>query len=541
MLKKISLLFVFLFVSGRVMACAGPGPSVGGCSPNVTVDVISSSAKARIEKLNNDFTEAGDLWVESVKASEKAEIEAIKAITTNMLETLGRSAEQEVEDELTITSELKSAASTYQGNLLEEKAKMNASSLIKYSEEVDLILNQLESGAGDPPAIIISNLKEYDEGSVLLEVKTIEGKKQGCDNCVTLKQVTPSNNLNLMWKECSTAKRRSIEAEQAIISNVMSTVLQDKTTAASLSVANKGADAVKLIKSQLSISCSVDDYNANQCLEDVEPEQYVEELTKMSIIDGGNVSASSFLSPSCYQNVFEGEMSDQEKQTLCQLNTNLDGTEELVVQDSGGKPLKAERIVPLVSTYRTSSQAQASQDFLSNVIYKTNYESPTSAELANPKKVPFKQAFYSRVAKLNFAENSFLNAYYSRLGVDLTKKVLESDGRLNYKDYQMESFKGASKIDNSKFEQEELEKQLNSGDIFEADSLENETVELDAAQSKLNVIKGMHSLLRKDFEEILFLERMELNIALLLSQEINNKDMINDLKRCREEPNKCFN
>ena len=517
--NKIGYFLSLLLLSGAsYAACPPPGPSSDSCKPEKIVENITGSAMSAVQEVVQTISESGESLAKKVAETQAQEQSVLSAIGETVIKGLGTSVEQDVNDQLEIEKVIITQKNEHQGEMLyrEWLAKNKVFEADDTPEEMELIIEQLESLKGESPAKVIMLLKGvYDDGGQTIETMTLAGRKEGCsqgDGCSFSKNVNPGRKLAVAFSECSKLKKNHQAKVMSASSKIMASVEAFENQKKAFERSSPYSESLSKTVAEKDLSCSFEEKRAGLCKLDLTDEEYLDGVNKLKFGENWNVSMSNFSNPSCVSPL-ANQLSDDDSDLLPLCGSVLSNAEGV-----------SESEMKINNTYRTSAQALGAIDYVNNVVSssfvtnKTNFASKTEEAL-------FKQAYYSRVANLSLARTALMDTFSRRVG----PKVLEAwqTGSLNKGNFVQEEPKSESAYDI-----------LNN-------RITNEYIEANSSASvSSNFDKKVASSLalnnRISYQNIQLNENIELLLAALLASDVNSIKSINALNACREDENQCF-
>lgn len=533
-----------------------------GCTGVKSVDTLEGSAASLIEGIKNDIRAAGKEVKNQMKENAAAQMDVISAGDEQIVKTIIDTANTQIKDELNMKRAFLDMEMDYMAELKERevRAKNAPMDLDDTAEEVKFMLHELETTDKDHAQEVIAEMQsKYPDGKLIPvkikagnSVSTVTGEacpdydpaKPTVEGCFYPHKAFPATKIAKYFDECSRAKRRVVSSAKKAAA--------EKTTAAQVQKSQnefaKSSTRVKdsvlnaKIVNQAQIGCNPQDFMKKFCLPQIgDKGAYVEKVVANEIVPNGNISSVNLFKPPAVGSVdgeFADNLTDEEKSALTQANLELnskDGSNEVAVSDN---------TVPIVYTYRTSSQYLAAKDFVDTVLSKELIPNQDMTERKTGAGTVYQSRFLSRAAALSIAEFSMNKSIESRIGKTLRESidagtymnpfVKNSEG--NVGTVVKEDINGASWIDEisdsiNKDYQKVIVSATNEANGGAAESLASMSSKK-PEEWQLEAIIKQNELTLEQYHQG---ERMEFLLAALLSQLSNSPENIKYLEDLRRQ------
>lgn len=539
--------------------------SVVGCTGVKSVDTLEGKAASLIENIKEDIRAAGKEVKNQLKQNNAAQMEVISTGDQAIIKTIMDTSNTQMKDELGMKRDFLQMEMDYQAELKERevRAKNAPMDLDDTAEEVKFILNELDETKRTHAQEVLADMyAAYGKDGQIIptRIKAGEGGKtdtgEVCPDydpkvhfkpsgCFFGHKAFPAQKAAKYFDECSSSKRRMVSsAKKAATEKTIGASVQ-KSQNDFVATTTKIKDSVisgKIVQ-QAEVNCNPYDFNKKFCLKSMNADKqaYVQKVVANEIIPNGNISSNNLFKPTAVGSVdgeFATNLTDAEKSALNQANLDLNssqGSSSVAVSDN---------TVPIVYTYRTSSQYLASKDFVDNVLAKELIPNQDMSDRKSGAGTVYQSRFLSRAAALSVAEYSMNKSIESRVGKKLREAIdsgknmnpfLKVDGSVGT--VVKEDINGASWIDevsdsiNKDYQKVIVDatNQANGGSTSEAlaamSSKKPEEWQLEA------IIKSNELTLEQYHQG----ERMEFLLAALLAQLSNSPENIKYLEDLRRQ------
>lgn len=343
----------------------------------------------------------------------------------------------------------------------------------------------------------------------LLKEKTDQTKNIGEE--VTLPNV--SWKIEKLAAMCADNKRAGIDATEKTIAKSQTAVETAKTTQAIVESTNSGEVAEVRQKNQKLVSCSPNELELGMCGVGVSKEEYVDLVMKQEIIPNGNLSAGNFYSPQSFGGA--GYLDPNDPSVAESMASATKDSLEPVTEGDG-----VNGVPDIKYTYRNSKQLNAAKSFSENIVNSFAVSNQHINDRNNPANSNFQSLFISRLASLNMAQNSFDTSMAIRRGTTLSTVSSGTVGKTV-----KERHDGAGSLDRLHHEVQEA---LKFTAAENADELAKSGKVL-----TMKLLKQSNLSNKILFEDLLYLERMELLMATLVANEVNSSENLKQMGEAR--------
>lgn len=418
-----------------------PATNPMGCTDVKTVDTLQGSASVLIEKIKSDIIETGEKVVRHLEANSSAEISMQSEAADAIIQTIVKTTDQKIEDEMKLKRSMLSMEMDYMAELKERELRANDApmELDDTAEEVKFMLNELEkSDSVHVQEILTEQYAKYGVDGKIIPLRIKSGENsENCPEydpnvhfkaagCFFGHKAFPAQKLAKYFEECSRTKRRIVSGakKNAASAAVASTVQKSQNEFANSTTQLKDSLINTKIEQQASINCSPYDFKKDYCLKDMKGNEssYVEKVIANEIIPNGNISSNNLFKPTAIGSIdgaYVDTLTDKEKSAITSANIDLEskeGTAKVAVSDN---------TVPIVYTYRTSSQYLAAKDFVNNILSKEMMPNQSIDDRKKASNGVYQSRFLSRAAALSVAEVSLNKSIEARLGKKIREAVEE--------------------------------------------------------------------------------------------------------------------
>lgn len=425
---------------------AGPLPPVRtdmiGCTGIKEVDTLEGSAASLIQEIKDDIIAAGKEVKNQMKENAAAQMEVISSGDEQIVKTIVDTANTQIKDELNMKRAFLDMEMDYMAELKERevRAKNAPMDLDDTAEEVTFMLNELNTTDKAHAQEVIADMNaKYPDGKLIpVKIKagnstsTVTGEacpdydptKETVEGCFYPHKAFPATKMAKYFDECSRAKRRVVSSAKkaAAEKTTAAQVSKSQNEYATTTVAGKDSLLNAKIASKAEIGCNPQDFMKKFCLKDLNADKgtYVQKVVANEIVPNGEISSVNLFKPPAVGSVdgeFADNLTDDEKSALTQVNLELaskDGTTDVAVSDN---------TVPIVYTYRTSSQYLAAKDFVDTVLSKELIPNQEVAVRKTGAGTVYQSRFLSRAAALSVAEFSMNKSIESRIGKTLREAI----------------------------------------------------------------------------------------------------------------------
>lgn len=419
-----------------------------GCTDVKTVDVLEGGAASLIDEIKDDIRAAGKEVKDQLEANSAAEIDMIGGSTEALIQTMISTTDAQISDELKLKRTMLEMEMDYQAEFKERelRARNAPMDLDDTAEEVKFILNELEKADTEHVQEVLKDqYAKYGADGKIIPVRIKAGESNTTETgekcpeydpnkhfkaagCFFGHKAFPAQKMAKYFEECSRAKRRIVSGakKNAASAAIASTVQKSQNDFSNSSTQLKESLLNSKIEQQAPINCNPYDFKKEYCLKDLKgsKESYVQKVVANEIIPNGNISSNNLFKPTAVGSVdgdFAESLTDAEKSALSSANIELEskeGDSEVAVSDN---------TVPIVYTYRTSSQYLAAKDFVDNILSKEMVPNQSIDDRKKSSNGVYQSRFLSRAAALSVAEVSLNKSIEARLGKKLRESIEKGD------------------------------------------------------------------------------------------------------------------
>lgn len=430
----------------------GPQPPIKGqkggfgCTNVKSVEKLTGSASSLIEGIKNDIRAAGEEVRKQLETNSAAEVDMMSGSTEAIIKTIAATTDAQITDELKLKRSMLEMEMDYQAEMKERelRARNAPMDLDDTAEEVKFILNELDKSDGKHvQEVLADQYSKYGENGKIIPVRIKAGegnttptgekcpeydpnKHFKASGCFFGHKAFPAQKMAKYFEECSRAKRRIVSGakKNAASAAVASTVQKSQNEFANSSTKLRDSLLNSKLEKQAPISCNPYDFKKEYCLKNLgaNKEAYVQKVIANEIIPNGNISSNNLFRPTAVGSVdgeYSAELSSEEKAALGQANVELNSNAAV-----------SDNTVPIVYTYRTSSQYLAAKDFVDNILAKEMVPNQPIDDRKQGSNSVYQSRFLSRAAALSVAEVSLNKSIEARLGKNL-REAIESGKNLN--------------------------------------------------------------------------------------------------------------
>jgi len=425
--------------------------TIMGCTGIKSVDTLEGDAASLIKEIKDDIRAAGEEVRNQLEKNAAAQMDVISTGDEAIIKTVLQTANTQIKDELSMKRSFLNMEMDYQAELKERelRAKNAPMDLDDTAEEVKFMLNELdESTAAHAQDVIADMNARYGQNGVEIPVRIKAGEGgttetgETCPEydpkvhnvaagCFFAHKAFPAQKLAKYFDECSRSKRRIVSAakKSATAKTMASQVQKSQNEFAATTTKVKDSVLNSKIIQQSEINCNPYDFNKKFCQKSMNANQgeYVQKVVANEIIPNGNISSNNLFKPTAVGSVdgdFAANLSSAESSALSQANLELNST------DGSSSVAVSDNTVPIVYTYRTSSQYLAAKDFVDNVLAKDLIPNQDMDDRKSGSGAVYQSRFLSRAAVLSAAEYSMNKSIESRVGKKL-REALDSNKNMN--------------------------------------------------------------------------------------------------------------
>ena len=326
-------------------------------------------------------------------------------------------------------------------------------------EEVEFILEFLEKQGEDRSVYEIIALLESQysaptedkpKAGITIAVSTLAGEKNCSEEeneggeCSIPTVVQPAGTLDVFFKSCSAMKKTRVLLERESTATLAAVEEEARKTKEAVNNIDSTSQIAKQRRETKELNCTPEKKKQKLCLNGMSEAQVSNKITKNEIIPNGNVSPGNAFTPTDLGGLEYTSYTAEEAEALREQAFHYDDLKDSVMQNK--------KEVPIVYTYRNSSQLKSAIAFSDNIIgtaYISNQE-PRLRERASS--AEFQSRFGSRLASLNLSRKVFYDAVKARAGKDLSKIWAGKDEEhkledLDHETVRKESILGAGELD----------------------------------------------------------------------------------------------
>lgn len=425
----------------------GPGPATrqgngSTCTGIKTVDTLQSQASETIEQIKRDIVEAGKVVKQQMADNSAAEIDAMTSNNEQVVKTIVETSNAQTKDYLEMSRAFLDMEMDYMSEIKERelRAKNAPMDADDTAEEVKFILNELDGTSKTHAQEAIAEMQSrYGNGKdIPVRIKAgengVTSTGQTCpeydpkvhfqaDGCFYNHKAFPADKVAKYFNECSRAKRRLVSSakKQAVQATVAASVQQDQTKFLENTTDLKDSQINSKIKLQADFSCNPNELDKKYCLQSLSKETYVQKVIDNEIVPNGNISSSNLFKPVPVGSVdgeYSADLTTDEVKAI-----NLGSVERNSTEADGTAVSVSDNTVPIVYTYRTSSQYMAAKGFIDNVLAKDLIPNQTVDKRKSSSSALYQSRFLSRAASLSVAEFSMNKAVEARIGKKLREEI----------------------------------------------------------------------------------------------------------------------
>lgn len=533
-----------------------------GCTGIKTVDTLTGSAASLIQEIKDDIIKAGEEVRKQMETNAAAVVSTVSTGDETIVKTILTTANTTMQDELNLKKTFLNMEMDYMAELKEREVRAADApmDLDDTKEEVQFMLYTLANTDKTHAQEVIADLQaKYPDGKLIpTKIKSsttgtdtgatcpdYDPAKPNAEGCFVPHKAFPATKLAKYFDECSRAKRSVVSAAKktATEKTVAGQVQKSQNEFAATTTKLKDSVLNNKILTQAEVNCNPYDFAKKFCQKsmDADKSAYVAKVVANEIIPNGNISSTNLFKPLAVGTVdgeFADNLTDAEKSSTNQVGLDLNS------QSGGQSVAVSDNTVPIVYTYRTSSQYLAAKDFVDNVLAKELIPNQDISDRKSGTGTVYQSRFLSRAAAMSVAEYSMNKTIESRIGKNL-KDAIDSGKNLNpyIKDKSgafgtvvKEDINGASWIDEVS---DSINKDYQKVIVSASSEANGGTAESLASMSskkpeewQLEAIIKQNELTLEQYHQG---ERMEFLLASLLAQFSNSPDNIKHLEDLRRQ------
>lgn len=418
-----------------------------GCTGVKNVDTLTGKAASLIQDIKDQIIEAGKEVKNQMKENAAAVITVVSDGDETIVKTLVDTTNTTMKDELALKKSFLKMEMDYMSELKEREVRAEEApmDLDDTKEEVQFMLYTLANTDKKHAQEVIADMQAKYPNGKIIPVKIKSGNstdtgdkcpeydpaKPNAEGCFFPHKAFPAAKLAKYFDECSRSKRRVVSAAKktATEKTVAGQVQKSQNEFAASTTKLKDSILNNKIMTQAEVNCNPYDFAKKFCLQTMGDDKsaYVAKVVANEVIPNGNISSNNLFKPLAVGTIdgeFAQNLTEDEKKSAAQVNVELDsksGDQSVAVSDN---------TVPIVYTYRTSSQYLAAKDFVDNVLAKELIPNQDIADRKSGTGTVYQARFLSRAAAMSVAEYSMNKTIESRIGKNL-KDAIDSGANLN--------------------------------------------------------------------------------------------------------------
>jgi hypothetical protein len=532
-----------------------------GCTGIKTTDKLSGSAASLIEKIKFEIKEAGIQVKNQMEKNAAAVITTVSSGDATIVKAIIDTTNTTMQDELKLKRSFLKMEMDYMSELKEREVRAAEApmDLDDTKEEVQFMQYALANSDKKHAQEVIADMQAKYPNGKLIPVKIKSGSstdtgdkcpdydpaKPNAAGCFVPHKAFPAAKLAKYFDECSRSKRRVVSGAKktATEKTVAGQVQKSQNEFAATTTKLKDSILNNKIITQAEVNCNPYDFAKKFCLQSMKDDKgaYVAKVVANEIIPNGNISSNNLFKPLAVGTIdgeFADNLTEDEKKSSGQVGLDLNSK-------SGGQDVAvSDNTVPIVYTYRTSSQYLAAKDFVDNVLAKELIPNQDISDRKSGTGIVYQSRFLSRAAAMSVAEYSMNKTIESRIGKNL-KDAIDSGKNMNpyIKDAKgtlgtvvKEDINGAAWIDeisdsiNKDYQKVivSASKEANGGTAESLASMSSKKPE----EWQLEAIIKQNELTLEQYHQG---ERMEFLLASLLAQLSNSPENIKHLEDLRRQ------
>jgi hypothetical protein len=532
-----------------------------GCTGIKTTDTLTGKASALIESIKFQIKDAGQEVRKQMEKNAAAVVTTVSSGDATIVKALGDTTNTTMQDELKLKRSFLKMEMDYMSELKEREVRAAEApmDLDDTKEEVQFMQYALANTDKKHAQEVIADMQAKYPNGKLIPVKIKSGSstdtgekcpeydpaKPNAEGCFVPHKAFPAAKLAKYFDECSRSKRRVVSAAKktATEKTVAGQVQKSQNEFAATTTKLKDSVLNNKIITQAEVNCNPYDFAKKFCLQSMNADKgaYVAKVVANEIIPNGNISSNNLFKPLAVGTIdgeFADNLTESEKKSSGQVGLDLNSK-------SGGQDVAvSDNTVPIVYTYRTSSQYLAAKDFVDNVLAKELIPNQDISDRKSGTGIVYQSRFLSRAAAMSVAEFSMNKTIESRIGKNL-KDAIDSGKNMNpyIKDKSgalgtvvKEDVNGAAWIDeiadsiNKDYQKVivSASKEANGGTAESLASMSSKKPE----EWQLEAIIKQNELTLEQYHQG---ERMEFLLASLLAQLSNSPENIKHLEDLRRQ------
>lgn len=433
--------------TGPSIPLSPPRETMTGCTGIKTVDTLSGKAASLIQEIKDDIKAAGKEVKNQMKENAAAVMDVVSKGDETIVKTIIDTTNTTMQDELKLKRSFLKMEMDYMSELKEREVRAADApmDLDDTKEEVQFMQYALANSDKKHAQEVIADMQAKYPNGKLIPVKIKSGSstdtgekcpeydpaKPNAEGCFVPHKAFPAAKLAKYFDECSRAKRRVVSSAKktATEKTVSGQVQKSQNEFAATTTKMKDNVLNNKIITQAEVNCNPYDFAKKFCLQSMKDDKgaYVAKVVANEIIPNGNISSNNLFKPLAVGTI-DGEFADNltegEKASSGQVGLDLNSK-------SGGQDVAvSDNTVPIVYTYRTSSQYLAAKDFVDNVLAKELIPNQDISDRKSGTGTVYQSRFLSRAAAMSVAEYSMNKTIESRIGKNL-KDAIDSGKNMN--------------------------------------------------------------------------------------------------------------
>lgn len=509
------------------------------CIAKTVMSISGSNAEVYLKQIQAEMATTGSVLSTTMNQT-MTDLSNVVLTSSNDIQATSIKIDQNnIKQQINMTKMFNDQKYSYELNRLrkEELKKRTVFFEDDTPQEITLIVDALDKNSNLSVREIAVILKEnFDDvgGTIPIPFFGAEGvcteKEINDYACSTPKTITPARKLLKMFSMCNEVKAKAIASKR---SNKASNAIV-KTSTFKANNAIKTTNSTSALASQLTdqkeISCNVDQYKNKYCGVGITKPEFQEKLVKNEIVQNANINPSNMLNPTSV-----GEVGTD----LVDSNVLAAYTKEaLDNSELDSNPLQEEKQIPIVYTYRNSSQLKGSFDYVDNVVGYNLIPNQSTQDIKKIENLEYQSRYKARMSSLNLVNTTLSDSVKIRIGEKLTKK-LDEDPMLSNAEFTKESSLGAGELDSLYAEISKPFDDLTLGDNGLESSIKKEMITGSGGEKywKMEQIKSLKLQQKLLFKQYLSNERAIMLKSAILANEVNSPENTNFLKELRKGTN----
>lgn len=421
------------------------------CTGIKTVDTLTSGAADLIAQIKKDIIRSGKEVKQQMADNSAAEIKSMTTNNEQVVKTIIETSDSQIKENLKMARAFMDMEMNFLSEIKERelRAKSAPMDLDDTAEEVKYMLNKLDETDKTHAQEVLADMQKTDGNGVIIPTRIKAGENgasptgQTCpeydpktmkepEGCFYGHKAFPAAKMAKYFSECSREKRRMVSGAKkaAVQSTVSNQVQQSQNKFLDVTTDLKDTQLSAKIRGQSDFSCNPTELNRKFCLPDLDKSAYIQKVIANEIVPNGSISSSNLFKPTPVGSVdgeFSKDLTPDEIKAM-----NLGSVERNSTEKGGEAVSVSDNTVPIVYTYRTSSQYMAAKDFVDNILSKELIPNQTIDQRKSASSTIYQSRFLSRAAALSVAELSMNKSIESRIGKKLREEI---DAGTNFNPY----------------------------------------------------------------------------------------------------------